>query len=59
MTTLNHAVGTRLEWRQPEVWRRAHELTADGESVSFWGGEWTFDSEGGGEVVTVHGPQAF
>ena len=127
MTALNQAVGTRFEWRQPEAFRRFHELLADGNtvaslrfekscgtlatatygdtrwtfkrsgfwspsvsvreagsdydlavftprwtgggelaftngrrfqlrSVSFWGGEWAFETEEGSEVVSVHGP---
>jgi hypothetical protein len=124
---LKQAVGTRFEWRQPEAFRRFHELTADGrtvaslrfekgcgtlataaygdarwtfkrsgfwsprvsvrepgsqtdlavftprwtgggelafaagrrfqlKSLSFWGGEWAFETEDGSEVVSVHGP---
>ena len=127
MTGLDQAVGTRFEWRQPEAFRRYHELMADGrnvaslrfekgcgtlataeygdaqwtfkrsgfwsprvsvrqagsqtdlavftprwtgggelafagglkfplKSLSFWGGEWAFETEDGSEVVSVRGP---
>lgn len=127
MTALNQAVGARFEWRQPEAFRRYHELLADGQTVaslrfekkcgtlataeygdarwtfkrtgfwsprvtvrqpgsetdlaiftprwsgggelafaagrkfqlkslSFWGGEWAFETEDGSEVLSVRGP---
>src|SRR5271169_4895055 len=34
MTALNQAVGRQFEWRQPEVFRRFHELMADGRTVA-------------------------
>src|SRR5262249_16790111 len=127
MIAPNPAVGTRLEWRQPRVFERYHELTAGSQlagtlrfekhfgtlataeygdrrwtfkrtgfwsprvsvreegstadiailtpkwkgggelifqtgrrftlkSLSFWGGDWAFETDDGAEVISVHGP---
>ena len=43
-------------------WRGGGELAFESgrrfklKSVSFWGGEWAFETEDGTEVVSVHGP---
>jgi len=127
MIAANQGVGTRFEWRQPEAFRRFHQLIADGQvvaslrfekvcgtlataeyggarwtfkrtgfwsprvgvrqagsdtdlaiftprwngggqlafaagrkfelkSLSFWEGDWAFETVDGSEVVSVHGP---